>query len=183
MPASDGGRDPRRQRRPAHHAVGPNHGQSTRHSGAASSRSSTSSAAPASAPAQEIDDYSDLGFTAAVRRLVNFEAVPDDVDSLIGRPGTSLITARGEFLPRTNITDARQRWLFRMVHTRRPLQEKMTLFWHNHFATAYTKIAGAFGGEEGARYMAAKPAEDPQQRHRDRSSCCASTRSATSAIC
>ena len=39
----------------------------------------------------------------------------------------------------------------------------MTLFWHNHFATAYTKIAGALGAEEGARYMAAKPSEDPNQ--------------------
>ena len=50
-----------------------------------------------------------------------------------------------------------------MIHSRRPLQEKMTLFWHNHFATAYSKIAGRFGAEEGARYMAAKPTEDPNQ--------------------
>jgi uncharacterized protein (DUF1800 family) len=39
----------------------------------------------------------------------------------------------------------------------------MTLFWHNHFATAYSKVAGALGAEEGARYMAAKPTEDPNQ--------------------
>src|SRR4051812_33869420 len=26
-------------------------------------------------------------------------------------------------------------WLDRMVRTRRPLVEKMTLFWHDHFAT------------------------------------------------
>ena len=50
------------------------------------------------------------------------------------------------FSPSTVINDARQRWLFRMVHTRRPLQEKMALFWHNHFATAYSKIANAVGG-------------------------------------
>src|SRR5262245_33509423 len=37
----------------------------------------------------------------------------------------------------------------------------MTLFWHNHFATGYNKIAGALGGPEAARYMAAKPSEDP----------------------
>ena len=30
-------------------------------------------------------------------------------------------TARGPFSPNTNIEDARQRWLFRMVHTQRPL--------------------------------------------------------------
>src|SRR5881392_2117792 len=27
-------------------------------------------------------------------------------------------------------------WLDRMVRTRRPLEEKLTLFWHDHFATA-----------------------------------------------
>jgi uncharacterized protein (DUF1800 family) len=37
----------------------------------------------------------------------------------------------------------------------------MTLFWHNHFATGYTKIAGALGATEGARYLAAKASEDP----------------------
>ena len=39
----------------------------------------------------------------------------------------------------------------------------MTLFWHNHFATGYTKIAGALGATEGARYLAAKASEDPGQ--------------------
>jgi len=111
----------------------------------------------------EIDDYLELGYAAAVQQLLHYDGVPDDVDALIGKSGYVSITARGEFLPRTVINDARQRWLFRMVHSRRPLQEKMTLFWHNHFATAYTKIAGALGADEGARYMAAKPAEDPNQ--------------------
>ncbi|MBW8713260.1 MAG: DUF1800 family protein, partial [Acidobacteria bacterium] len=101
----------------------------------------------------EIDDYLELGYAAAVQQLLHYDGVPDDVDALIGKSGYVSITARGEFLPRTVINDARQRWLFRMVHSRRPLQEKMTLFWHNHFATAYTKIAGALGADEGARYM------------------------------
>ena len=48
-----------------------------------------------------------------------------------------------------------------MVHSDRPLQEKMTLFWHNHFATAYSKVAGFYGAAEGTRYMAAKASEDP----------------------
>ena len=112
---------------------------------------------------EEVDLYTDLGFAGTVRRLLDFDSVPDEVDDLIGKPGAVAVTARGAFQPQTVINDARQRWLFRMVHTRRPLQEKMTLFWHNHFATAYTKIAGAFGSEEGARYMAAKPSEDPNK--------------------
>jgi uncharacterized protein (DUF1800 family) len=48
-----------------------------------------------------------------------------------------------------------------MVHSNRPLQEKMTLFWHNHFATAYTKLAGQLGPVEATRYLAAKSSEDP----------------------
>jgi uncharacterized protein (DUF1800 family) len=111
----------------------------------------------------EIDDYTELGLRTAVAQLLEYESVPDDVDALIGKAGYVAVTATGEFLPRTVINHSRQRWLFRMVHSRRPLQEKMTLFWHNHFATAYTKIAGALGADEGARYMAAKPSEDPNQ--------------------
>ena len=113
---------------------------------------------------EEIRDYARLGllgFTAAAARLLNVDASPDDVDDHIGRPGYVGVTARGGFAPRTVINDARQRWLFRMVHTKRPLQEKMTLFWHNHFATAYNKIAGDAGAEEATRMLAAKPSEDP----------------------
>ena len=48
-----------------------------------------------------------------------------------------------------------------MVHTRRPLQEKMALFWHNHFATAYSKVVGEVGDSALAtRMFAAKPEDD-----------------------
>src|SRR5947199_4203192 len=108
----------------------------------------------------ELDTYSEMSVSQAVDALINYDRVADAVDSKIGQPGYVGITTRGQFLPNSNITDSRQRWLFRMLHTNRPLQEKMTLFWHNHFATGYNKIAGAFGATEGARYMAAKASED-----------------------
>ncbi len=109
----------------------------------------------------EIEFYSELGYGGAVNVLVDYDDVTDDVDSYIGKAGYALTS--GGFLPNRNIAHARQRWLFRMVHSQRPLQEKMTLFWHNHFATAVSKIQGAYGSEEGTRYMAAVPAEDPSQ--------------------
>ncbi len=31
-------------------------------------------------------------------------------------------------------------WLYVMLHTPHPLREKMTLFWHNHFATSQAKV-------------------------------------------
>ena len=55
-------------------------------------------------------------------------------------------TSQGPFSPNTLISDARQRWLFRMVHTERPLQEKMGLFWHNYFATALLEGRGIGAG-------------------------------------
>lgn len=33
------------------------------------------------------------------------------------------------------IQDLKRWWTYRMAFTRRPLEEKMTLFWHSHFAT------------------------------------------------
>lgn len=38
----------------------------------------------------------------------------------------------------------RQWWLTRMRHTTHPLREKMTLFWHGHFATSFEKVNLAF---------------------------------------
>jgi uncharacterized protein (DUF1800 family) len=64
---------------------------------------------------------------------------------------------RALFAPDIDIDDARQRWLFRMLHTRRPLQEKMTLFWHNHFATGYSKLATDSGMLQGAKLLVHKP--------------------------
>src|SRR4051812_10415489 len=87
------------------------------------------------ASAVELNDYSQLSIGELVDTLIDYEDVADDVDSKIFAEGYVGVTARGPFMPWADITHARQRWLFRMVHSRRPLQEKMTLFWHNHFAT------------------------------------------------
>src|SRR5882724_932336 len=111
----------------------------------------------------ELALYGGMSIKQAVNALVDFDSVPDVVDSLISQPGYAGMTISGQFLPQSNINHARQRWLFRMVHSDRPLQEKMTLFWQNHFATGYNKIAGALGATEGARYLAAKASEDPGQ--------------------
>jgi uncharacterized protein (DUF1800 family) len=42
-----------------------------------------------------------------------------------------------------NGQQARAWWLYRMLYTRQPLREKMTLFWHNHFATSQAKVNNA----------------------------------------
>jgi uncharacterized protein (DUF1800 family) len=112
------------------------------------------------ASSDDLATFGPLSYTAAVTRLINYDSIPDDVDSKLGQAGFLGTTSNGPFSPNTVINDARQRWLFRMLHTNRPLQEKMTLFWHNYFATGYTKVAGATSAIDGTRLMAAKRAED-----------------------
>src|SRR5262249_54610106 len=41
---------------------------------------------------------------------------------------------------RANMNLARGWWLTRMLQGPHPLREKMTLFWHNHFATSNAKV-------------------------------------------
>ena len=109
--------------------------------------------------AAEVDTYRDMSFSQAVAHLVDYEGRPDDVDERIGRADHARVNAsnRDLFSPDIDIDDARQRWMFRMIHSRRPLQEKMTLFWHNHFATAFSKLAQDSGTLQGAKMLVHKP--------------------------
>src|SRR5688572_1396860 len=83
----------------------------------------------------ELTYYRRLSVRGAVDALVYYDRVPDDVDGKHGQPGYVGTTSAGQYSPNIVLADARQRWLCRMVHTNRPLQEKMALFWHGHFAT------------------------------------------------
>ena len=107
--------------------------------------------------AADAGTFDDMSLGAAVAHLVDYEGRPDDVDARIGRPDHVQVTTKDLFAPDIDIEDARQRWLFRMIHTRRPLQEKMAMFWHNHFATAYSKLAADSGTVLGAKMLAHKP--------------------------
>lgn len=108
----------------------------------------------------ERDRFARYTYPMAVAALTEFNPDETDIDSKINTPGYAQVTVRTTFQPNTVINDARQRWLFRMVHSPAPLQERMALLWHHHFATAYTKISGLVGGSEATRMMAAKPSED-----------------------
>ena len=136
---------------------------------------------------EEVDTYAQFAFggaTLLMARLLSFDQIADDVDDQIGTPGYVGITTRGEFQPAVNIADARQRWLFRMVHTQRPLQEKMALFWHNHFATGYSKIAGdARRRPTATRMHGGQAVGGSGRRARAARAAPRATRSATSATC
>jgi uncharacterized protein (DUF1800 family) len=111
---------------------------------------------------EELADYGEMGYAAAVEALINFTPTGADfVDNSIRTPGFVGVTSTRAFEPQTNITDARQRWLFRMVHSPAPLQEKLALFWHNHFATGYNKINSVVGAADAARLMDSRASRDP----------------------
>ena len=105
----------------------------------------------------DVDIFRDMSPSTAVSYLVDYEGRPDDVDARIGRPDHAQIVSKDLFAPDIDIDDARQRWMFRMIHSRRPLQEKMALFWHNHFATAYSKLVADSGTVQAAKMLAHKP--------------------------
>jgi uncharacterized protein (DUF1800 family) len=105
----------------------------------------------------EVATFSRMSVSEAINYLVDYEGRPDDADARIGRADHAQVSTKDLFAPDINIDDARQRWLFRMVHSRRPLQEKMALFWHNHFATAYSKLNADAGAMQAAKMFAYKP--------------------------
>ena len=111
----------------------------------------------------ELAAWAGVPIETVVDRLLNYESASTDHDAKIGLPECLGITTQSgqPFSANTLINDARQRWLFRMVHSQRPLEEKMALFWHNHFATAYSKIAGAVGQERATRMMDNDPSSLP----------------------
>lgn len=73
------------------------------------------------------------GYEASVRELVRYAPeTPPPPRLTTLPPGFTLTLAQVAVL----ITW----WLNQMVHTRSPLQEKMTLFWHGHFTTAVVPV-------------------------------------------
>jgi uncharacterized protein (DUF1800 family) len=82
---------------------------------------------------KEWEEYSALGLAGTTQRLLHPERTPDNLDDL-------LQTIGGNFVDFDTLDGVRAWWIFRMAQTRRPLEEKMTLFWHNHFATANYKV-------------------------------------------
>jgi len=73
------------------------------------------------APPDDVADFATMTRGEAVARLLDFE--PSRF-----RPG-------GKY-----INDAHNKWIKYMVKTRAPLQEKLVLFWHDHFATGFAKV-------------------------------------------
>ena len=121
---------------------------------------------------QQVQALANLGLDEAVDHLVEFEqhpaepVRPDDFDHDIMKPWTDeqreqlrraremqdedTIDAFRQERQRRQRADRRQMaaierwWWQRLLTTQRPLEEKLTLFWHGHFATGYRKIEDSY---------------------------------------
>ncbi len=75
----------------------------------------------------ELEDYVNMGYENVVENLVEPERCePMDEDMLERYFGTT----EGGYV---------STWMYRMINTKRPLEEKMSLFWHHVFATGVGK--------------------------------------------
>ncbi len=81
----------------------------------------------------EWTEYAKLGVAGTTDRLLHPESVPDPFDPLLHE-------IAGDYVDFDDIGSVKKWWMYRMSHTPRPLEEKMTLFWHGHFATANFKV-------------------------------------------
>ncbi len=111
---------------------------------------------------EEIEHLVKLGPDHAVAYLVDFEKIPDtttnpdwakpdparmerlrqarDADPEVRRQ----MQQEEQKTQRQQTVELKYWWLERMARGPRPLQEKMTLFWHGHFATSIEKVREAY---------------------------------------
>ena len=84
---------------------------------------------------EELETYVANGYEATVEDLLHPENSP---------PGLEDEDIIRRYHPGENsyylIENAQAYWLYRMINTRRPLEEKIALFWHGVFATGYGKL-------------------------------------------
>jgi len=87
---------------------------------------------------QELEAYKAKGYEATVEELLHPEDIPEWDDDMVRR-----------YQPDMNsvmyFESAQSYWMYKMINSKRPLEEKIALFWHGLFATAYGKLNHAKG--------------------------------------
>ena len=109
----------------------------------------------------EVESLHKMGLEGAVSWLVDYDKIPDQTpapDWAAPSPDPELLAADKALrsatdddskrelrkernrIEYTQMADLRYWWIRRMALGVRPFQEKMTLFWHGHFATSFEKV-------------------------------------------
>src|SRR6266850_2666049 len=80
----------------------------------------------------ELDKAVAKGYEATVEDLLHPEAAPPVEEDVLQR---YYLDAKESF----QLDGAQTSWVYRLINTQRPLEEKMALFWHGLFATGFNK--------------------------------------------
>ena len=82
----------------------------------------------------QLEIYVDQGYETTVEKLLDYESQPpiDEYSLYRYHPITEV--------PGGAAAPGQANWLYSMMNTERPLQEKMVLFWHHVFATGNAKV-------------------------------------------
>src|SRR5687767_14094485 len=90
---------------------------------------------------EELERLTALGCEAAVAHFVDHPAEEPALDQRQAEHGGALADLReGIDSAADAVARLRAQWLWRMVSTGHPLREKLALLWHDHFATAESKV-------------------------------------------
>ena len=87
---------------------------------------------------QELEESQAKGYEATVETRLHPEDVPEWDDDLFRRYQPDLNSVM-------YFESAQAYWMYKMINSKRPLEEKIALFWHGLFATAYGKLNHAKG--------------------------------------
>jgi uncharacterized protein (DUF1800 family) len=93
-------------------------------------------------PPEEIDALATRGREGAVDYLIAYTQIDNRAMEDQLRRGFNFSDPSD--VSKFSLSDLQRWWFARMVMTSRPFEEKMTLFWHNHFATAASKVPDLF---------------------------------------
>ena len=103
-------------------------------------------------PASEVDRLAALGYDGAVDWLCDLAAPDAGADGVpvptmhtqeilgLRRTGTDEERQQANDLMREDKAAAVRWWIERIIGTERPLREKLTFLWHDHFATSMEKV-------------------------------------------
>ena len=81
---------------------------------------------------EELETRAAKGYEATVEELLDPEGQPEIERDLMMRYQPQWVSQAG-------LEGQQEEWTFRMINTKRPLEEKIALFWHQIFCTGHAK--------------------------------------------
>ena len=84
------------------------------------------------APYDELEARAAAGYGATVEGLLHPERQPELEEDLMMR-------YEAQWVSKAGLEGQQEEWAYRMINSKRPLEEKMALFWHGIFVTGHAK--------------------------------------------